>query len=146
LITSKQIVKLLDVYYKGLKVRSTFVSIYENPDRGEIQEIIGGVKKSQSGSFQEVRFIADGRSQKIYVWDAYYAEHTKVLSLAGLPSSRIPYVLTGGCNISGSELKIVWDNRPEDTNSDYYKKNPIYDWGWLGKYMNINGYLPKLGK
>jgi len=148
LITSKQIIELVEIYSTGFKVRSVFVSVYENPTKSEIQEIISSTKKSQSGSFQDIRFIADGRPpQKLYMWDSYYSEHIKVLKLLKLPTSRTPYVMTGGCSITGSGLKLVWDNRPEEKEDpDFFKKSSSYGWDWLGDYMDIKGYLPKLTK
>jgi hypothetical protein len=153
MITSKQIIELVEIYSTGFKVRSTFVSVYENPTKSEIQEIISSTKKSQGESYLlsslnlPVRFIADGRNQKIYMWDAYFSEHIKVLKLLGLPTSRTPYVMTGGCEITGSGLKIAWDNRPEKKEDpDFCKKSSSYGWEWLGNYINIKGYLPKLTK
>ena len=153
MITSKQIIELVEIYSTGFKVRSTFVSVYENPTKSEIQEIISSTKNSQGGSYLgnslnlPIRFIADGRNQKIYMWDSYYSEHIKVLKLLKLPTSRTPYVMTGGCSIVGSGLKLVWDNRPEEKEDpDFYKKSSSYGWEWLGNYMDIKGYLPKLTK
>jgi hypothetical protein len=156
MITSKQITKITENFLLSKRVH-TFngdreLAIYENPDTSERQDIILSAKKSQKGgSGIYIRFIADAKSKKVYVWDAYEGDHVTGRNLIGLPStnqSKTPWLLYGtGEPISGYKLKFVtWDSKPLYSEYKFYFDFLSYNWDWLSSYVDTKEFFDEIHK
>lgn len=82
MITSKNISNLLESYVYSKKVRGGALTIYENPDRSDI---LSALKDSYEKS-DDIRFIADFSSKKVYIFNGMLGIHEdglRLLSMGG---------------------------------------------------------------
>lgn len=135
MITSKLIIKLLEVYITAKKVDDDYLQVFCNPTSTELASITKNSK--------EIRFIADGEHQKVYVFDSYLATHEGIMDLLNLiDKSNFFYgyatVSNGKATFTKShDLKIALNN----TRDSKYSKNFLdkifsYKWDWLNKYIS----------
>ena len=131
MITSKQILKICELWDKSGTAFGKQYDIFRNPTSSDIAKL---KKASPTGEF---RYIADAESPKVYVWDANAALHGLVQTVINLYSinSREPNLYKGYCKLSGGQL--VSDNV-----GDYCFTSKKYNnkWGWLDTY--IKGCVP----
>lgn len=146
MITSKQILEKF-LSYKKISGLDEPLSVFENPDTSERQDIIFSAKKTQKGgSGPYIRIIADAKTQKVYAWDAFYAEHIVGRSVAGFPSidpAKTPWILYGTCKpIGGYKFELVeWDSKPSYKNFKFFSDFFSYNWTWLDKYVDTREYF-----
>jgi hypothetical protein len=156
MIISKQIITLTEKYLTSKRVH-TFngdreLVLYVNPDTSERQDIILSAKKSQKGGAGPyVRFIADAKAKKVYVWDAYEGDHVTGRNLVGLPAtnqSKTPWLLYGtGEPAGGYKLKFVaWDSKPLYSEYKFYFAFLDYDWSWLSPYIDTKEFFAEIHK
>jgi hypothetical protein len=109
-MNAKQIIKLLEEWSKSIPGinKKEKVNIYENPGSTDVKELYPTTKKEKL-----VRYIADAKEKKVYVWSALLAMHTTVRKEIGLgdsgPDSRIKYpsVIEGFGLLSGGRIVSV---------------------------------------
>jgi hypothetical protein len=77
-ITSFQIISLVEEYAGILKVRGKEVTVYKNPSSSDIQEII----KSDPFSRDQyiARFVIDPVKSCVFIWNAWLANHDDVFN------------------------------------------------------------------
>lgn len=83
MITANQIVKLSEEWFCNVKNGNISASVFVNPGSSDIMEIYKTAVSSNRPGLPSIRFIADSKSQKVYVWDAYYAYHDDVAKVLG---------------------------------------------------------------
>lgn len=147
MISSNFISQIIERYFASKNIGSgNELVIYENPDRSERQDIAILAKMTQKGgSGPYVRIIADAKSKKVYVWDAFYAEHTVGRSVIGLPSTnpvQTPWLLYGTCLVKGSNFELhEWDSKPSYKDFKFFDDFFSYDWMWLKPYVDTKEYF-----
>lgn len=153
MITSNKIIFLLEKYLTSKRMSGDReLIIYENPDTNELHDLIMLAKKSQKGgSGPYLRFIADTKNKKVYVWDSYEAEHTIGRSTIGLPSIdpiKTPWLLYGLCEpYSGYKLKLIeWPSKPPYSDTKFYTGLFNGDWNWLNRYIDTKEYFEYITK
>ena len=138
MITSKYIIKLSEEYFNTKNIRGFDVVIYKNPTLDEIKSL----RAVNSG----VRFIADAKSKKVYVWDANKSIHNDIfsslVSWGAISWDNMDYYINGIASVfdSGRMTFTVWDfaNRPGEINSEvrnYVITIMNQDWAWLDRYI-----------
>ena len=164
MITSKFILNQIEQYSDTKNIAGHPVIIYENPTSSDIMEI----SKSIKAPSKEVRFIADSKTSKVYIWNAYLAIHRDILKQLNLTYSceTFPYILFGEAIINGNKLnfktsdtldnwvenavgppprslqpqqKLTWGkDRANQTIVKYFN----FNWTFADKYVNgLNRYL-----
>ena len=112
----------------------------------ERQDITILAKKSQKGgSGPFIRIIANAKTQKVYVWDAYDAEHTIGRSLVGLPSTdpaKTPWILYGTCKPRSGKFELFeWDSKPSYKDIKFFDDFFSYKWDWLKPYVDTRDFF-----
>jgi len=74
MITSNQINKVLEDWDRSVKNGSLSAEVYTNPTSSDLGELNASIDKSLNPK-KEVRFIADSKAQKVYVWDSSLLTH-----------------------------------------------------------------------
>jgi hypothetical protein len=144
MITSNQIIKMLETYSSSKSLNGNFMTVYENPTISDFQDMIVQAKKrSQGSNFRTIRFIADAKISKFYVADAYISTHTDMCTVLGLSSSYLkePNVVFGEAGLSGKMLDLFF-YRTQVPGSFGYKKAENYNWSFIRSYIQGNGKLP----
>jgi hypothetical protein len=108
MITSNQIITLSEEWVKSvITPGDEKCDVYENPGSTDIKELY------QLGN-NLIRYVADAKSQRVYVWSAMLALHDTVRVSLGLGHSGpnaykdTPYVIEGFGQISGSKIVTVF--------------------------------------
>ena len=83
MITSKQVIKLSEDWFKDVKNGNITASIFVNPGSSDIRDIYKNAVSANRAGHPTIRFIADAKTHKVYVWDAYYAYHDDVATELG---------------------------------------------------------------
>lgn len=174
MISANQIIWLSEEWFKNVPYHGTkTVPVYINPDSGDCKELYQSCKNNGNNSFL-VRFIADAKQQKVWVWDGIVTIHGPILNSFNYQFTD-NWVMTGYGRLKGSiiifednedtsriENKITslwsythWGNtEPEwimktfgkDIRQDVKELNDIlhYNWQFIDKYLH--GYAPLLLK
>ena len=153
MITSKHISSTCEEWVSAPKVRGIKIDVYENPGSTDYKELN---KNTNRGI---VRFIADAKSKKVFVWDAYLATHfdvaDKLRSEGRIGGSTYrDTLLRGQANLSGGSSKMtdtdtfgnmdalekaVRSKQILGVLTDYFVRYDIIfdtDWSWVSKYVN----------
>ena len=153
MITAKNILNTCEEWVSLPKVRGSIVNIYENPGSSDYKELNKNITRGV------VRFIADAKSKKVFVWDAYLAIHVEVankLNSEGKISGSTyrNSLLLGEANLSGGGakmtdsdvfghvndlMKIVKAKKPLGYLKEYFDKyEEIFktDWSFVSRYVN----------
>ena len=162
MITSRHIMKIGEQWFSDVKNGNITASVYVNPGSSDIREIYKVAASSNKPGQPAIRFIADAKSKKVYVWDAYYAYHDDVSNLLGYnkPNEYLdepPFVYDGyGKIVNGA---IIGNDKHGTTqnidlilsslNNNRYLSDrqvkeridilrPIfsYDWSFIDKYIS----------
>jgi hypothetical protein len=162
MITSKQITQISEEWLASVvsDYSSLPTDIYKNPGSSDIKELY---KKS---SRHEVRFIADSKTNIVYVWNADTALHQTVAKKLGL-LDRLSYdkpwaksnadILIGNEIIDNGLITMSDSNelgpiisvasRQDYKNSEsvkYMKRLVSKNWSWLSKYINYSSYFNRI--
>lgn len=161
MITSRQMTILLEQWLQSVPSpfkANTIVDIYVNPTSSDIMEL-------RKARINTLRFIADSKIKKLYVWDGSSLLHGQVAKSLGI-GSRIDFyqsipdqTLIGSAMIEGGKLRasysdyfyqIIKDlNHYRDTTgvSDYFTRKLNYflsvksDFKWLSPYLDISEFI-----
>lgn len=152
MITSKRILQLVEDYFDSKNVAGQLVTVFENPAKSEFRELERESRKSGGGNI--LRFIADGNSKKMYVWDAYNARHVDVRKMLNLPPNfeDTPSILDGYLEVSGGSAKMfAWEdiqfylamykNKKSKKLDSYFSKVFMYRWTWMDKYADCSRFI-----
>lgn len=130
MVTSKQIVTILDSYKTGRKISDEFVTVYENPTSSDVAEIIRTASRDKR-RIADIRFVADAKSQKVYIADGYLITHNEICAMIGIPYFDTPWVRTGGlARLDGTNLRLF-----KASMSNFSSESFKYDWSFVGKYI-----------
>jgi hypothetical protein len=139
-ITSKQIIKLLEEFHKDGKVYGSLVTVYVNPTSSDIVKMVKHAKEYNRDIF-EVRFIADFKNKKVYIADSYDIIHDDMYTILGFRRNS-PAMLDGLAKLSGGGSLVMhsWDkflrsyiSRPEDL--AWFKEAFNYNWTFVDRYV-----------
>lgn len=161
MITSKRILDLLESYRLSKKVNNQLLTVYENPTQSEMKKAgylsvdDDGEEHPLSKQFQgDVRYIADARDKKVYVWGAWDSIHDDVRRLLKFPDQsqtfKTPYLIEGVAKVTVSGVATN-DMQQSDYWTRVSSKNILgqdakkfklffntvfsYDWLWLDKHI-----------
>lgn len=153
MITSKQIIGIFEEWFKDIPSpfgrSKTPVSIFVNPTSSDIGKLNKSFKES-GNRLNEVRFIADAKSQKVYVFDSNLAIHDQVLPSLGLKYKDSNIILGDGKLFNGKimfldenlvghsvESVLKYGKRPQVVKEEvvYLKQLFKYNWLWLDRYL-----------
>jgi len=142
LITSRQIIQVSETYVTAKKVPDGYLQVFSNPTSTELSSITKDKK--------EIRFIADSKAKKVYVFDSYLATHENVSDLINLRRDDFD-LFFGYAKVSGGkatfdrshDFKIVLNNvSRNDTYGDHARNflkiffNKDQKWEWLDRYIS----------
>lgn len=159
MITSKQI---LEIYKSSKKVLSGELVIFENPTTKELRE---AAKWTVTSDFERVpvsnlepgviRFLADAKAKKLYVWNAWLGTHDDGRRLLGFGSQdnymKTPWLLDGMAFVTKSgvtSLDMVDFNLRQEVffrgnrSSKFLPEFLKYNWTFIDKY--IGGVFPAI--
>lgn len=138
-------------------------TIYVDPSKAEIIKAskASPVSKVDGYDLGDIRFIADNRDKKFFIWPASTDIHPNVAAMlirAGeikkvpakyASSWQAPYFLMGIAEVSeNAKLKLkVCDNWEWNEGSPFVKVAATTDWGWLKKsYFSDISWIEKFKK
>ena len=151
MITSNQITVLLEKYLDSENVAGRLVTIFENPSSDEFKELKDQSKTSSDKTL--LRFIANFKTKKVYVWDAYLANHNDIrLALRFHQDIEItPFIINGFLEIVDSgvsmcswedfESYMVYGKKRSKTFNYYFNTIFSYDWKWLDQYAKCSEFI-----
>lgn len=155
MITSREILSLCEKWH--LLIPSPFkgenaIDIYSNPSTSDLVEL-------RKQTIYDVRFIADGKSKTLYIWNGEAILHSQAAKHLGL-SNRIAgipdNILLGTASISGGKLVARYsDNlymmikdllafKSEINKNSYLRKRYDYlknlgkNFNWISRYMDLS--------
>ena len=108
--------------------------------------------------YNEIRFLADAKKQKVFIWDSGLCYHSKVRLSLGYTDDfqKTPYLMNGVASVKGSStIMSRIDNFTSIYNAAAYsgskseqKRAYTYlekllgqSWSWLNKYIQCNTCL-----
>lgn len=147
MITSTQILRLSEEYFNSFNINGYLLKVFVNPNSDDLREL-----KSK-----RIRFIADNKIKKVYVWNGYNAIHNSVVPKLGYPE-QVGFNLFCGEAVVGSSISYLSDadfidyivikfeklnlNQKE---IDIVKFNLAQNWTWLDKYIDgCSDYMNKM--
>jgi hypothetical protein len=148
LLTAKKISEISEEYFSAKRVRANFVEVYVNPTQSEI---ISACSKDS----KRIRFTANAKNQKVFIWNAMNAIHYDMLPMLGQEYTDVyPNIIGGLAEVQGGKTVMVgWDNFHHimDVMSSSSRSNAIefltklfsYNWSWLDKYFQATNYINK---
>jgi hypothetical protein len=74
LITSRDILNLSENWITSFSKNGSNVNIFVNPGSSDILELVKGTREKDT----PIRYVADAKIKKVYVWNAYAAIHYDV--------------------------------------------------------------------
>ena len=98
MITSKQIIKLLEEYADSGTKNGHYIEVYKNPSSSDFLAMAKTAKKEKR-TFDEIRFIGDTQAQILYVADAYSTIHPEIPFIVNLPMTNLKYWFLGNAKV-----------------------------------------------
>ena len=146
MITSKQIIKLAEDWIKSGSAWGQPLEVYVNPTSSDFAKMnkdarnsVDLLGKPSPRDLKEIRFIADPKSQKVYVADAEWANHPDISRIVGIPRDSYGYCkfpnVQGSAVVRGGKAQIVKDScwRPlELRNIKSFNK---FNWSFADRYI-----------
>jgi hypothetical protein len=138
LITSRHIVILLEDYLDSVNYGGRNVQVFVNPTFDDYKEL----------NAKKVRFIADAKSKKIYVWNAYFAIHNAIAYKIGLEPRMDVDLFSGESDYYNNKLymkessrlrgyvKNVKQGNARPLEHQYLVNFFNQNWSWLDKYID----------
>lgn len=155
MITSKLILNLSEDYVTSKRVNGGTLVVYENPGSSDI---LSALKDSREKS-EDIRFIADFPSKKLYIFNGMIAIHDDALRLLGMGSESYNYnnpTRLLGDAIYGSGMAMVYRSVAIESKLDIIKgshnsfeidsaKKYLEDilnknWTWVDRYVRYTTY------
>ena len=124
MIKSNRIIEICEDWVKSVNGHGGRTDVFVNPSSADYLEIYKGSK------YQIIKFIADNKNKKVYVWNADTGIHRDVLSELGLMSQLQKYnpdILVGDGVLSNGKARV----RNSGINATRV------DWSWIGRYIRI---------
>lgn len=154
MITSKYIINLSEEYFTSKSINGDAVVLYVNPTAEDFTELY-------KDGVREIRWIADAKNKKVYVFDARLAIHQEALrvffnidwfNIFLNKSNQYFYLFLGGAKLfnktscgspESAEVDYLFTHpRYIPDHIDYLDKVFTYNWQWLDKYISgANTYL-----
>lgn len=148
MISSKFILQQLESFSKTGRVFGRLVDVFENPTSSDLKELSKQAKDFQL-NLTEVRYIADARKQKVFVFNSELAIHADIRMILGYSTEhyKTPHLLNGEARFQRGKLsalsqrdlisKSFWyfSNHPSQVDKFYLEESLNYDWSWLEKYV-----------
>ena len=115
--------------------------VFVNPSTKELKEVDNG---------DGVRFTADSKSKRVYVWDADKAIHNSVWDEESsiskgrdFNSASCDEVLHGTCELKGGKFHMDYSDEMEyqESRKDFDVESLLKTFNWVNKYIKIDGYL-----
>ena len=152
MITSKQI---LELYKSSKKTSSGELVVFENPTQKELREVakwtvtddLDRIKVSKINPGY-IRFLADAKVQKVYVWNAWLGTHDDGRRLLGYGSQddfmKKPWVMDGMGTVTKSGVTTLDTNDMDLRLKVFFRGNRStkvlpeflkYNWSWVDKYI-----------
>ena len=134
MITSKRITIISEKFLKYSKRSNGVLEIYENPTLSDIVDMRKFAKKSNR-ELGDIRFIADDGHKKLYIADAYIADHYTMTQIIG--GIKVDYSTP---NVIGGVADGKSSGKPEIVSLfclSGSSKFSDYDWSWIGQYLNL---------
>ena len=141
LITASNIISISEEYVTRLHDAEIFV----NPNNSELLQIIKpqSVKpRNWAIGTGEIRFIADAKSKKVYVWDSGLLLHHTVMDKIGYDhKNSLNHLILGIAfvKLGQKPLFTAWDSFNPQTLSNYMLFS--LDWNWLDRYINYKSFF-----
>jgi hypothetical protein len=146
MITSNQIIKLLEKHLQSVNVFGGNVDVFINPDSSDYKELY------QTSKYKSIKFIADGQFNRLYVWNADKGMHREIIRQLGLETrfSRTD-VLSGDAKLESGKLTMndsdLLDNLyKKSVNRDKVSQKHLFaildnDWSWVEHYITCHYWL-----
>ena len=135
MITSKQIISISEDYLDSVNSGGRNIQIFVNPTPDDYKEL----------NAKKVRFIADAKNKKIYVWNAYFAIHNAIAYKIGLEPRMEVDLFSGESDYysnklymkESSRVRNYVKNRNDSSKEQKYLTNFFsQNWSWLDKYVD----------
>jgi hypothetical protein len=149
---------IVEEYFSSKKVPGGYLEIFENPTQSEVKEITK--KHQEKRGIGEVRFTADAKLKKVYVWDSWVATHQEARNVIGIkdPPEDTPYLLNGTAYVEDNNKPkmMTWDDfnfninavpfkntKPGNVAYEFLNSVFSYKWDWLEKYVRCSNLLSR---
>ena len=138
MITAKEIISLSEIYFDSVNYSGRNIQVFVNPTLDDYKEL----------NAKKVRFIADAKSKKIYVWNAYFAIHNAIASKIGLGSRMDVDLFSGESDYYNNKLYMRDSSRLRNFVKNFRQRNerPVerqylinffsQNWSWIEKYVD----------
>ena len=134
MITSSQVITISENYLRLAKTHGKTFEIYENPTLSDISHLKSFVLQNYNRKVDDLKFIADAKTKKLYVVDAWVTNHNDVCDILGLGDCNMQYnLLSGMARATGSGKPVV-----EAMFGLNLKTKSKYSWLWIGEYLDIS--------
>jgi len=131
-------------YLTRLKRKGQSFEVFVNPSVKEMKQV---------DEMDGVRFTADNKDKKVYVWDSFVAIHNDVWDLEtgkgrNFNRESCETVLHGECELKGGKYVMNFSDEIhyQMDNKTFYIRDIIKDFKWVNRYINIEDYLKKIMK
>jgi hypothetical protein len=127
--------EVLEKLEKSFAFQGNYVEVFVNPDSREFRDAIMG------SDYGEIRFLADAKKKKVYIWSAEKALHLFVAKQLNI-STYAPHILAGEASAFAPGRKPYMTGSFALGGPDREKilKN---NWTWLEKYIDVKDFLKK---
>jgi len=149
MITSNQINKLLEEYFKTVSGLMMPTPIFVNPSSTDFKELY------QNNKSHEARFILDNKAKKAYIWDANSALHGMVAREVGIYSqfnknypedilSGYGVIRNGKVYMTNSDTLEIIMSGPGPHDKEYLSGLVKINWSWASRYVDSTEFLNKI--
>jgi len=136
-------------YYKRVKVNGRSIEVFINPSKKE--------RKEAADKHNSIRFIADNKTKKVYVWNVYRAVHMEMYKALSLGNdfqndTFKRKIIPGIADVLNSGKSIMYSS---DWLGDFFFRTEYgltikdlekvhKDFQWVNTYIDINAYFKEL--
>ena len=156
MITSRQVVNIIESYASSGQYRGHHVEIFENPSSSDFISIEKSAREDNR-KFESLRFIVDSKNKKVYVWDGYLALHDEARQSLGLPKryDKTPWLVNGMTSVRDGKIvpPKIWDCQFPGSSFNQAEMKWFYgdmlkcEWAWADKYIsNFTNIVMKRAK
>ena len=135
-------------YFQRVKVRGKSIEVFKNPSRKEFIEL-----RDKSEPFNTVRFIADDKTKKVYIWpvlDSIHADMYRAFLGSNFGRAVSDRVIIPGV------ADVLRSGKSNMYSSDWLRDNflnhgsveEVYDmynkFKWVNNYINIDNWFKNI--
>jgi hypothetical protein len=142
---ANKVIKAFEEYEKRVKLgRGTSVEVFFNPSKKELGSV-----------YPYVKFVADNRDKKVWVWDGYdgplHAPMWTTIKTTKLVSDiKKGYILAGYAGMDSRGSKPVMDDGDGDaTTENYFTKHNVDDiadkFKWVNTFIEVDSFIRNYG-